>query len=340
MKQENSCSLPAYFEEHEYEVASILLDLPLLIAQSKSVVASSNHSIPLFWSGKRKRSSLSGGGRIDSSPLSPSPSLQQPTAAEEKISAVRGEPKPKEKKADSPTTPLSLSLSEAEESCEKPARGKRRGASAVSKKSRKDLMEKVAESEEQGKVLQKEIENVTRYYKILEEENSKLKAIERQLRLGKEEGRPGLTEAQYAQPRAGSFAVSENGGGELQSRKVWCVAPCSSSCSSSDYNNYGSGIGIDLNSESGNVGVCFPVGEGRWDPILGDSWRRPFDDLVLRAAAAAQARKRRVDKMKEKERRRGLNFRASSGGSSSRRVKQKETNLSVQDIWAEKLNFF
>ncbi|CAL1383948.1 unnamed protein product [Linum trigynum] len=322
MKQGNNCSLlPSYFEEHEHEVASILLDLPLVIDQSKpsAASASSHHSIPFFWSAKRKRSCLSRGGRIDSSPstaaLSPSPSLrdaQQPLAAVEKSSAARGESKPKEEKEGSPTTPLSLSLSEEEESGENPPRCKRRVASAVSKKqSRKDLMEKVAESAEQRKVLRKEIENVTRYYKTLEEENSKLKAIEEQLRLGKQEKRPGSTETQLAQPRAGSVVVNENAVEESLIRKVGVVPPCSSSCSSSgNNNNNGSGaIGIDLNSGSGNVNVCFPVGEGRWEEsILGDCWLRRFDDSGLRAATAATARKRRIEKRREQKerRRRGL----------------------------------
>ncbi|CAN1163331.1 hypothetical protein LINPERPRIM_LOCUS32603 [Linum perenne] len=284
-------SLPSYFQHHELEVAAILLHLPPLIKQSSS---------PFSWSSKRKRSSLSR-GVIDSLPLpalSSSPSLSDAPPAALNASLVQGD-----SKAVSPNTPLSLNLS-AEESGEKPAPTSKRSSSV--KRSREDWKEKLAESEKQGRILRKEIESVRSYYNILIEENLRLKAVQHQLSLREEQRRIRIAETQLAESRKDSAFMVVNEKGFDQ---AICSYGCSCSGSGNGSGNNDNGRGIDLNSESGGVHGCFPVDGRSWQrSTFGDFLRRGFDDWGLRMATAAEARKRRIHMMKEKEQRRlGVN---------------------------------
>ncbi|CAN0872029.1 hypothetical protein LINGRAHAP2_LOCUS10012 [Linum grandiflorum] len=292
MKQEhrNNNLLPSYFQQHELEVAAILLDVPRLIEKSSL----------LSWSVTRKRSSRSrGSAGIDSLPL---PAFSPPAAVVNSSVVIRyinpkgDDKKKKEEKAVSPSTPLSFPLSAEESGEQPPPRSKRR---SFVKRSIEEWKEKLEESEEQGRVLRNEIDKVRGYYNSLVQENSSLRnAYQRKWSLQEEQRRLRIAETQLAESRRHTaFFMAVNGNGFDR------AAMYTSGCSSSGY------VNIDLeNSESKRVDVYSPAN-------LGDFWRRQLE----RNAKAREARKKRKDERKKRKDERNENEQLRLGVNSKRR---------------------
>ncbi|XP_065847017.1 uncharacterized protein [Euphorbia lathyris] len=159
-------------DEDEIEVASILLELPSLIA--------SRNRLPLSWPAwgtKRKRSAeeFSLLRRVRSS-NSPQSSCQEIIALD--VPVVQPEKPAAKVKASSPATPLSFSPSESDG---KPKRLKRK---LSVKKKKEELLEITKECTITNESLRKEVEQSREYLMRLQSQNFNLKARKQELAQG------------------------------------------------------------------------------------------------------------------------------------------------------------
>ncbi|XP_068646368.1 uncharacterized protein [Aristolochia californica] len=144
-----------FYTEDEFEVSEILLELPELVQRSQ------NRFFNVRWGSKRRRSAEEDG-------LSPSPSLAAAAAARS-VNNGGGESHVKVE-ASSPATPLCFSPSDTE--CK--SRPSKR--TAFKKKTTKELMEMVRELGAQQEQLKLEISKVMKYRDGLRDDNLQLKS--------------------------------------------------------------------------------------------------------------------------------------------------------------------
>ncbi|KAH7847485.1 hypothetical protein Vadar_026643 [Vaccinium darrowii] len=150
--------LPTLFSPDEFEVADILLDLPNLIQRE---FPSQFHAV---WGGRRKRSAID-----------LNPSQEEEEREKEKRLKIKVE-------ASSPTTPFSFSPSESDEKFKLSLK------KSSTKTTREERLEIIDELTQRRELLKGEIEAVKSYYNKLKAINMDLKAKKRELEMCKKFG--------------------------------------------------------------------------------------------------------------------------------------------------------
>ncbi|XP_034674986.1 uncharacterized protein LOC117906138 [Vitis riparia] len=161
-------SLESFFDDNELEVSEILIQIPLIIFQAEN-----RNRLLVPWGVRKRRSAIDPDLYQPSVPSSSSPHLPGtcvgPTCDDDDPQA-KVEPS-------SPATPLSFSPSETD------GKSKRSKKCVSSKKKKENLLKMVEDLTHQKESLMTEIENVERFYKQLKALNSELKAKKQQLNL-------------------------------------------------------------------------------------------------------------------------------------------------------------
>ncbi|RVW42571.1 hypothetical protein CK203_085384 [Vitis vinifera] len=161
-------SLESFFDDNELEVSEILIQIPLIIFQAEN-----RNRLLVPWGVRKRRSAIDPDLYPPSVPSSSSPHLPGtcvgPTCDDDDPQA-KVEPS-------SPATPLSFSPSETD------GKSKRSKKSVSSKKKKENLLKMVEDLTHQKESLMTEIENVERFYNQLKALNSELKAKKQQLNL-------------------------------------------------------------------------------------------------------------------------------------------------------------
>lgn len=152
--------LRTLFSPDEFEVADILLDLPNLIQRE---FPSQFHAV---WGGRRKRSAID---------LNPSQEEEEDKREKEKRLKIKVE-------ASSPTTPFSFSPSESDE---KSKLSLKKSSAKTTKEERLEIIDELTQRRE---LLKGEIEAVKSYYNKLKAINMDLKAKKRELEMSKKFG--------------------------------------------------------------------------------------------------------------------------------------------------------
>ncbi|XP_034675293.1 uncharacterized protein LOC117906396 isoform X1 [Vitis riparia] len=161
-------SLVSLFNDDELEVSKILFDIPRIIFQSEN-----RNRLLVAWGVRKRRSAIDPDLYPPSVPSSSSPHLPGscvgPTCDDDDPQA-KVEPS-------SPATPLSFFPSESD------GKSKRSKKSVSSKKKKENLLKMVEDLTHQKESLKTEIANVERFYNQLKALNSELKAKKQQLNL-------------------------------------------------------------------------------------------------------------------------------------------------------------
>eukprot|EP00261_Vitis_vinifera_P030043 XP_010664818.1 PREDICTED: uncharacterized protein LOC104882579 isoform X2 [Vitis vinifera] len=161
-------SRESFFDDNELEVSEILIQIPLIIFQAEN-----RNRLVVPWGVRKRRSAIDPDLYPPSVPSSSSPHLPGtcvgPTCDDDDPQA-KVEPS-------SPATPLSFSPSETD------GKSKRSKKSVSSKKKKENLLKMVEDLTHQKESLMTEIENVERFYNQLKALSSELKAKKQQLNL-------------------------------------------------------------------------------------------------------------------------------------------------------------
>ncbi|XP_021902674.1 uncharacterized protein LOC110818204 isoform X2 [Carica papaya] len=184
------------FSKEEIDVASILLELPRLIAESES-----RRLRPLLtWGARKKRSSC------DSASLPPPPTSSSQQPAVQPVSVpVAADGAKNEVDRTSPITPLSFPPSECEDKSKKPKK-------KVSLKRRQELLELVEKLTHRRELFLREVETVKKYCEEQKALNLLLKRKEEEVISAKKSVENGETLSFFPAGASGNDKVVLSGG--------------------------------------------------------------------------------------------------------------------------------